>query len=174
MAQTWLATKKKLRAATVRRYESHIRLYLVPRIGHTPLDRLQVTDVAAVFNYIDELNEAVTAARASGDPELRRAAKGRRLVGPASCQRIRATLRSAINSYMRQHPGALPVNVAALIELPPRPRPKALTWTGERAVAWQKAFEARLAAAHAAGGRVDPVGIWISAPRPSPVMVWTS
>lgn len=25
----------------------------------------------------------------------------------------------------------------------------------------------------AAGGRVDPVGIWISAPRPSPVMVWT-
>jgi integrase len=171
--QEWLAAKKKLRAATVRSYESHMRLYLVPRIGHIPLDRLRVADVACVFDYIDDLNDAVTAARASGDPVLRQAVKGRRLVGPASCQRIRATLRSAIGAYMRQHPGVLPANVAALVELAPGPRPKGLVWTGERVRSWQLDFEVRLAAARAAGGRVDPVGIWVSAPRPSPVMVWT-
>ena len=62
----WLAGKKALRAATVRSYESHIRLYFVPCIGHIRLDRLQVADVASVFGYIDGLNDAVAAARASG------------------------------------------------------------------------------------------------------------
>jgi integrase len=170
--EEWLAAKKGLRAGTVRSYESHIRLYLAPCVGHIPLDRLRVADVASVFDYVGGLNEAVTAARASGDPERCESVKGRRPVGPASCQRIRATL-SAIGAYMRQHPGVLPANVAALAELPPGPRPRALVWTAERVRAWQKDFEARLAAARAAGGRVDPVGIWVSAPRPSPVMVWT-
>jgi hypothetical protein len=87
----WLAAKKGLRAGTVRSYESHIRLYLAPCVGHIPLDRLRVADVASVFDYVGGLNEAVTAARASGDPGLRNAVKGRRLVGLASCQRIRAT-----------------------------------------------------------------------------------
>jgi integrase len=171
--QEWLAAKKNLRAGTVRSYESHIRLYFAPCVGYVPLDRLRVADVVAVFDYIDDLNETVIAARATGDPELRKAVKGRRLVGAASCQRIRATLRSAIGAYMRQHPGVLPANVAALAELPPGPRPRGLVWTGERVRSWQLDFEARLAAARAAGGRVDPVSIWVSAPRPSPVMVWT-
>lgn len=171
--EEWLVGKKGLRAATVRSYASHIRLYYRQRIGDIPLDRLRVTDVASVFDYIDDLNAAVTAACASGDPGLREAVKGRRLVGPASCQRIRATLRSAIGAYMRQHPGVLPANVAALAELPPGPRPKGLVWTGERVRSWQQDFEARLAAARAAGGRVDPVRIWVSVPRPCPVMVWT-
>jgi hypothetical protein len=157
----------------VRSYESHIRLYLVPCIGSIPLDRLQVADVESVFGYIKGLNDAVARARASGDPALLEAVRGRCLVGPASCQRIRATLRSAVGTYMRQHPGALPANVAALVELPSGPRPKALVWTGERVKAWQRDFDARLVAARAAGGRVDPVYIWVSTPRPSPVMVWT-
>ena len=55
----------------------------------------------------------------AGSPARRAAVKGRRLVGPATCQRIRATLRSAISTYMRQHPGVLPANVASLAELPP-------------------------------------------------------
>jgi hypothetical protein len=40
--------------------------------------------------------------------------------------RIRATLRSAIGTYMSQHPGVLPANVAAPVELPPGSRPKGL------------------------------------------------
>ena len=69
----------------------------------------------------------------------------------------------------------LVANVASLLELPAGDRPKPLVWTGERVQAWQKDFEARLASARegAHGGRVSPLDIWISTPRPSPVMVWT-
>ena len=99
--------------------------------------------------------------------------KGRRTVGPATRQRIRATLRSAIGTYMKQHPGQLDVNVAALIDLPSGKRPRPLVWTEERVRGWQDDFEARLAAARATGKRVDVLDIYISTPRPSPVMVWT-
>jgi integrase len=172
--EEWLAAKKK-RPGTIRSYAGHIRLYYQSCIGAVPLDRLRVADVASVFEAIEELNEAISCARASGDPALRAAVKGRRLVGPATQQRIRATLRSAINSYIKQHPGMLLANVAALVELLPGDRPKPVVWTGERVAAWQKDFDTRLAAARAAagGGRVSPVDIWISTPRPSPVMVWT-
>jgi integrase len=171
--EEWLAAKKKLRPGTVRSYAGHIRLYLKPHLGHIAVDRLRVTDVASVFDHIEELNDAITEARASGDPARLAAVKGQRLIGPATGQRIRATLRSAISTYMKQHPGVLPANVASLVELPAGIRPKALVWTGERVRAWQRDFDAALAAARAAGGRVSPVDIWISVPRPSPVMVWT-
>ena len=120
----WLAAKKKLRPGTVRSYAGHIRLYLNPHLGHIPVDRLRVTDIASVFDHIEELNHAITEARASGDPARRAAVTGRRLIGPATGQRIRATLRSAISTYMKQHPGVLPANVASLVELPPAPGPK--------------------------------------------------
>jgi integrase len=169
----WLAAKKGLRPGTVRSYAGHIRLYLKPHLGHIGIDKLRVTDLASVFDHIEELNDAITEARASGDPARRAAVKGRRRIGPATCQRIRATARSAIGTYMKQHPGVLPANVASLVELPPGTRPKALVWTEERVRAWQRDFDTALAAARAAGGRVSPVDIWISVPRPSPVMVWT-
>jgi integrase len=171
----WLPAKKKLRAGTVRSYEAHIRLYFLPHIGRIRIDRLQATDVAAVFEAIDELNDLVEEARADGDPAVRTQVKGRRLVGPATRQRIRATLRSALGTYMRQHPGLLAVNVAALIELPSGKRPRPLVWTDERVRAWQRDVDARLAAARekAGGGRVSPLDIWVSTPRPSPVRVWT-
>ena len=112
---------------------------------------------ASVFDYIEELNDAITEARATGSPAARAAVKGRRLVGPATCQRIRATLRSAISTYMKQHPGTLPANVASLVELPPGGRPKALVWTGERVRAWQKDFDAA-AGRRPQGGRAGQPG----------------
>ena len=66
--EEWLAAKKNLRPGTARGYASHIRLYYQPHIGYISIDRLRVTDVASVFEAIDELNEAITAARTSGDP----------------------------------------------------------------------------------------------------------
>ncbi|HEY1915842.1 MAG TPA: tyrosine-type recombinase/integrase [Streptosporangiaceae bacterium] len=171
--EEWLAAKKGLRPGTARSYAGHIRLYLKPHLGHIRIDRLRVTDIDSVFEHIEELNDAVTDARASRSPTRRAAVSGRRLVRPATCQRIRATLRSAIGTYMKQHPGALPANVASLAELPPGYRPKALVWTDERVRAWQKDFDAALSAAREGGGRVSPAGIWIAVPRPSPVMVWT-
>jgi hypothetical protein len=76
---------------------------------------------------------------------------------------------------MKQHQGMLLANVAALVELPAGERPKPLVWTEERVRAWRCDFEARLADARARanGGRVSPLDIWVSTPRPSPVMVWT-
>ena len=94
-----------------------------------------------MFEAIEELNEAITEARASGDPARRAGVKGRRLVGPATQQRIRATLRSAISTYMKQHQGMLPANVASLLELPAGDRPKPLVWTDERVRAWQNDFD---------------------------------
>jgi hypothetical protein len=148
----------------VRSYAGHIRLYLKPHFGDIPIDRLRVSDVAAVFESIEELNDAVAEARASSGPR-RAAVKWRRPVGPATCQRICATLRAAISAYMRQHSGALPANVASLLELPPGGPPRALVCTGERARAWQREFDARLAAARASGGRISPIDIWVSTPR---------
>jgi hypothetical protein len=171
--QQWLTAKEKsLRPGTLRSYSGHIRLYYQPHIGHIAIDRLRVTDVASVFEAIDELNDAITQARASSDPALGAAVKGRRPVGAATQQRIRATLRSAVSSYMKQHQGMLPANPASLVELPSGARPKPVVWTGERVRAWQERFGKRLAAARARGGRVSPVDIWVSS-RPSPVMVWT-
>lgn len=170
----WLAAKKGLGPGTVRSYAGHIRLYLVPHIGNIRIDWLRVPDIAAVFDAIEERNELIREARKSDNPRLRAAVKGQRLVGPATMQRIRATLRSAINSYMKQNPGILLANPAALIELPPGNRPKPLVWTSGRVRAWQEEFDKRLAAARAAGGRFDPIDIWIATPRPSPVMVWTA
>ncbi len=172
----WLTSKKNLRNGTRKTgYEPHIRLYYKPHIGHIRLHRLRVSDVASVFEAIDELNDLVHEARASGDPAIRAKVKGRRTVGPATKQRIRATLRSALSTYRKQNPGLLDVNVAALVDLPAGKRPKPLVWTGERVKAFEHDFAARLAAArqHAGGHRVDPLSIWISTPRPSPVMVWT-
>jgi integrase len=173
--EEWLAAKKNLRPGTVRSYASHIRLYYQPHIGYISIDRLRVTDVASVFEAIEELNEAITEARTSSDPARRAGVKGRRLVGPATQQRIRATLRSAITTYMKQHQGMLLANVASLLELPSGDRPRPLVWTDERVAAWQKDFEARLADARerASGRRVNPLDIWVSTPRPSRVMVWT-
>jgi hypothetical protein len=39
-----------------------------PGIGHIRIGRLRVTDIAAVFEAIEEQNETIRAARDSGDP----------------------------------------------------------------------------------------------------------
>jgi hypothetical protein len=86
--EEWLAAKKGLRPGTARSYAGHIRLYLKPHLGHIRIDRLRVTDIDSVFEHIEELNDAVTDARASRSPTRRAAVSGRRLVRPATCQRM--------------------------------------------------------------------------------------
>jgi hypothetical protein len=87
LAGQWLPAKK-IRNGTVRSYEAHIRLYYLPHVGHIRIDRLRVTDIASVFEAIDELNDTVERARASGDPAVRAAVipvgrrRGARRAGP--------------------------------------------------------------------------------------------
>jgi integrase len=144
----WLAGRRKIRPNTHRSYESHIRLYLTAHLGHHRLDRLRVGHLDAMFDAIDEHNQYIAEARASHDPAVRATVKGQRIVGAASKQRIRATLRAALNEAIRRQ--LLTTNVAGFVELPAGKRPKPLVWTPERVARWQATGE-----------------------RPSPVMVWT-
>jgi hypothetical protein len=180
----WLAGRRILRKGTRRSYEAHIRLYLRPHLGHLPIDRLRVVHIGAMFDAIDANNEFIRAARASGDAKQRAAVKGRRVVGAATKQRIRATLRSALNRAITQEQ-LITVNHASFVELDSGKRPKAVIWTDEHVAAWRE-NRARRATAElelaAARERRDSSAIarlvakidWLDeTERPSPVMVWT-
>ena len=182
--ETWLAGRRNLREGTRRSYAQHIRLYLKPHLGHIPLERLRVRDVDRIFDAIDELNQQVIRARETCDPRLRAKVKGRRVVSAASKQRIRATLRAALNKAIRER--LIEINVASLVELPSGKAPKALVWTDERITQWEHDFAAHIQTMNARrkrmsklephkriGDRINRLDAYIGAPRPSPVMVWT-
>ncbi len=119
----WLAGRKKLRRNTYRSYESHVRLYLIPAIGHLRIDRLRVSHLDELFTGIDDRNTLLRHARASGDPDAIAAVKGQRAVGAASQQRIRGTLRKALNDAIPR--GLITHNPACHVELATGTRPKA-------------------------------------------------
>ncbi|MFI6184291.1 tyrosine recombinase XerC [Nonomuraea sp. NPDC051191] len=174
--QEFLRRKRKIDATTRRSYEAHIRLYFTPYLGDIRLDRLRVSDVAGMFDAIEEFNDVITSARASGDPEERATVKYRRPVGPATMHRIRATLRHALNIAIKQD-RLIDFNPAAVVELPDVDRPKALVWTDERVAAWNRDLQDRLAAEQRRRGarfsHANIINMYVATPRPSPVMVWT-
>ncbi|GAB2835572.1 site-specific integrase [Streptomyces daliensis] len=168
---TWLAGKKG-RQSAISRDEGNIRVHLKPRIGHLRLDRLRVTHLSEMFQAMAEANVEIAegnAARRKATEELaqipwkgreprarRKVMKAaiaemepyRRIVGPATRQRVRSTLRAALNAAIAQQ--LITFNPAAHVELEAGKRPKALVWTEERILHWKRTGE-----------------------RPSPVMVWT-
>lgn len=189
----WLRANKGLRRTTRQLYAGHVRNFLKPHLGHLELDRLRVKHLDEMFEAIDAANAEIEeanrerrrlraearAAWHAGDKRAHKralAALGelpphRRPVGPATKQRIRATLRTALSDALRQ--GAVKVNVAQLVKLDPGKRPKPLVWTADRVRVWQERYVREVEAAHAEGLSVDAHRIWLSLPRPSPVMVWT-
>lgn len=66
-------------------------------------------------------------------------------------------------------------NPAAVLELPPAAKPKKLVWIPQRIRQWRIDHAQHLTKARnrAGGRRVNVLEIYISIPRPSPVMVWT-
>ncbi|MQY04534.1 tyrosine-type recombinase/integrase [Actinomadura macrotermitis] len=180
----WLKGRGSLRDSTKHSYADHIRLYYKPIIGDVPLARLRLHHVERVFEEIDELNQTIIQARQSDDLQLRAKVKGRRLISAATKQRIRATLRAALNRAIKER--LIEVNVAALVDLPSGKAPKALVWTEDRIAQWQRDFIAhtermnaarrhqiRLEPAKRIGPHVNRLDAYIGAPRPSKVMVWT-
>lgn len=166
----WLAMKRQsLQRSTTERYAQHGRAFLKPHLGHIDLDRLRVDHVSAMFRAIEEDNARIEAARASDDPAVRASVRGRRVTGPVTQQRIRATLRSCLADAVRQQ--LVDVNVGALVELKPARRARALVWTRERVEAWRAEYERVLAETGAEGS--DAFRVWRAVDRPSPVMVWT-
>ncbi|MEV4672192.1 tyrosine-type recombinase/integrase [Actinomadura sp. NPDC049382] len=191
----WLKAQKGLRRTTLNLYEGHVRNFLKPHLGHVELDRLRVRHLDDMFEAIDKANEDIAQAaedrrrlRAAardawraGDKKAHREALDaleevpphRRPAGAATKQRIRATLRTALSDAVRE--GLVQVNVAKLVKLEAGKRPKALVWTPDRVRVWRERLDREMdAAVTAAGGRpVNALRIWMSQPRPSPVMVWT-
>ncbi|MHB9862025.1 site-specific integrase [Streptomyces sp. YIM S03343] len=170
---TWVESKKTKRTTTSG-YRSHIRVHLKPGVGHYRLDRFNVAQCQAFFDGITEQNEVIAAENAarreqearckwgknSRPPaaESARLAKEREklaamppyrlITGPATKQRIRATLRTALNAAIRRQ--YITFNPAAWVELESGKRPKALLWLDRHVEHWLKTGE-----------------------KPSAVMVWT-
>lgn len=174
----WLdewADAKKTRTTTTKNYKSHIRVHLKPGLGHLRLDRMSVRAFQEFFDAIDEANEVILAENAARREQVARATWGlrsrppaaeterlateraklkdmppfRRITGPATKQRIRATLRTAIQAAIRQQI-IDDFNPAKHVELASGKRPKAKMWTEQHTARWRETGE-----------------------RPSSVMVWS-
>jgi integrase len=76
----WLPTLT-VRPSTRRAYESHVRIYFVPRVGHIPLQRLSRADLRSMF------------------ADLARAGV-RRPLSAATLRRVHATIRVALNAAL--------------------------------------------------------------------------
>ncbi|MDQ7910772.1 tyrosine-type recombinase/integrase [Phytohabitans sp. ZYX-F-186] len=182
---TWLAGKKDIRSTTRRGYETHIRVYLVPHLGRIPIEKLRAAHISAMFDEIDAENERIRQVRKDGTAEQRAALRYRKIAGPATKQRIRACLRSALNDARAE--GLVEVNVAGgkLIKMESAKKPKALVWTKERVARWQEIRTQIAALETDRTGALDRCD-WTEArrlaaeiealrekERPSKVMVWT-
>jgi integrase len=125
---SWLDGKRKLRPSTRRAYESHIRVYLVPSIGHVRLSALRADHLDAMYETI-------------------RSGQLRKPPGAATLRRIHATLHSALaTAYKRR---LITHNPAGQVELEPAPRNVRAVWTpSELATLLQHAAADRLGAAY--------------------------
>ncbi|TYB51148.1 site-specific integrase [Nonomuraea sp. PA05] len=174
---TWVERRRRLkdvRASTLTHYITHHDVHFGEVLDEVRLDRIFVPTIEGVFARIDEKNAQILAARRSGDPEIRNSARGKRTTGPATKQRIKATIRSVLADAMREH--LVTFNAAALMHLPAGRKPKGLVWTRARVEAFDQAFAERLRAVRAdpALSRREKIIVWACTDlRPSPVMVWT-
>jgi integrase len=145
----WLAGRRGLAEKTLRGYQDHIRLYLIPHLGKVPIQDLGTRHIEAMYTALEQRNAEIRAGRAGVDPVERARFRGVRPMGPASLQRLRATLRKALNDAV--HKARLrDTNPAVGFELASGKRPKARVWTAGAVARWK-----------------------VTGERPSPVMVWT-
>ena len=144
----WLGRRGGLSAKTLRGYSDHIRMYLIPHLGSILLQDLRDHHLEAMYAALHARNAEIIACRASEDPAVRATFKGVRPMGAASLQRLRATIRKALNDAMRRR--LIDHNPAAALELESGAPPKARVWTPKAVARWRATGQ-----------------------RPSPVMVWT-
>ena len=118
----WLVSRSSPAASTMRCYTGHVRLYLAPYLGQVLLAELSAAHVEAMFTAITRHHQAL------GSP-----------VSAATLNRIRATLRAALNAAIRR--GLITDNPASCAELPRARRPRAVVWTAERIEHWRDTGE---------------------------------
>ncbi|MBR7839102.1 hypothetical protein KDL01_37900, partial [Actinospica durhamensis] len=135
----WLVTKRGSRtASTYTSYRIYCEQHLIPALGHLQLTKLRKTHVQTLLDDIAaeaalteqqnahrrEIQAAAKAAYHAKDHTTARALRAqlelmpplRPVPGPVTLERIRATLRSALTSAMKEE--LVTVNVAKLVELP--------------------------------------------------------
>jgi integrase len=91
----WLAGKANIRPTTRRSYAQHIEDYLIPSLGRIELGTLRPAHVSGMFQNV--------------------------AASPATRQRIRATLRAALNQAEREN--LVVINAARLVEMESGRRP---------------------------------------------------
>ena len=174
---SWLEARREagdIAPKTLAGYAAHIERVWLPQIGDVQLDKLRPQHITRAFAAIDADSERITAARASDDPDERKAAAGRRPTGPATRQRIRATLRKALADARRA--GLISMNPAAgeALALRTGQKTRLLRWTEARERSWRAGYEQRLAAIGGEPARAAArFRVWQSLDhRPGPSMVW--
>ncbi len=145
---TWLARRRGLSEKTMRGYDDHLRLYLIPHLGDIPIQQLDTRHVEAMFAALERRNAEIRKARTHSDPAVRATVKGIRPLSAASLQRLRATLRKALNDAVHKakiREGNPAVGIELASGKPPKPR----IWTAKAVARWK-----------------------VTGARPGPVMVW--
>lgn len=128
--ELWLedVARPGVRVRTLASYRQHVRDHIGPAIGNIELAKLSPMDVQGMLNRIG------------------RKGYGQKALSPSTVQRIRATLRAALNQAMRW--GHVQRNVATLAEPPKAEAPEITTLSREGAAAFLAAArEHRLGAA---------------------------
>ncbi|MBS2963813.1 tyrosine-type recombinase/integrase [Actinocrinis puniceicyclus] len=95
-------TVKKIKASTAEGYRDHMRLHLVPALGHIKLRDLRPGHVQKLLTDLTDGRKAATVLR------------------------VHATLRSALTTAVKK--GLIAQNPATLVELPQSTRPKVRPW----------------------------------------------
>lgn len=144
----WIAGRRKIRRATRVSYQGHIDNYLKPYLGGIKLRDLGSHHISAMFTALEERNDEIRKSlelhprgrrhdrltaeqRAAGVKRERR-----RVIGPASMQRLRATLRKAMNDAIKEGLYTA-VNPASLVELESGEAPRPQLWTAETEARWR-------------------------------------
>jgi integrase len=119
--RTWLGSRVSLAPAAAKAYGFHIRLHLEPALGRIPLRELRGGHVQEMFN------------------RLAKGGKHRCPLSPSTLERIRVTLRVALNAAIRE--GLIEHNPALYLEMPRPRKARAVIWTEDQVEQWQRTGE---------------------------------
>ncbi|MFI7131372.1 tyrosine-type recombinase/integrase [Nonomuraea sp. NPDC050153] len=126
----WLSVvESRLRPTTHRAYRDHVRLHLVPYLGRVKLVELSRRDVTRMFVALG-----------------RRRTRYGAPISASTLERIRATLRAALNHAVRED--LIAGNPAQGVRLPAPVQTHPVVWTARREAAWRR------------GGERPPVAVW--------------
>lgn len=116
----WLKlAEPNLRASAIHGYRDHIDRYLIPSLGRVTLADLTTRRLQASFDCLARQRTA------KGTP-----------IAASTVNRVRATLRSALNAAARE--GLIASNPLAQVRVARPVRPHPVIWTGERVAAWRR------------------------------------